>query len=178
MHYQQLNRIGSSDYNTVLSHLCLNPKSEKSSPRTVRLWDKVKWPPLKRALVATDWSTFYVTMNMLMPSLPPSSPPKSNTSLTGSTGPNHETTRGLVTDVAWKRRRNIRHGCVSNALHVKTTKTAVWARERWENDTERKLFSNQIGPQAMVALGVRKGKAPPPRRFHPSDHKLGRRCRI
>ncbi|KAG0725267.1 Retrovirus-related Pol polyprotein from type-1 retrotransposable element R1 2 [Chionoecetes opilio] len=52
----QLNRVGSSDHNAVLSHIGLDPASEETCQRVIWLWDRADWLAIKRVLSDTDWA--------------------------------------------------------------------------------------------------------------------------
>ena len=166
VHCQQGNRIGSSDHNAVLSHLGLNPASEEPSQRLIWLWDKAEWPALKRALADTEWDTkfngnvnddtaaFTATLLAAQTQFVP-----------------HREYRVEPRDQPWfgyrcrvaaeekhkawvrfKRRPNPRNKTLHRAACKNMTRTAAWARKRWERDIKRKLSTNSIDPKQWWSL--------------------------
>ena len=162
----QLNRVGSSDHNAVLCTLGLNPAQEEDSQRTIWLWERADWQAIKETLAATDWdATFSADVNHTVDAF---------TNILLSAQTQHVPHRTYQTEPrdqpwfgyrcrlaaaekykAWTRykRRPSRH---NKALHRAACKsmsrTAKWARERWESNLRRKLSSNLVDPKQWWSI--------------------------
>ena len=162
----QLSRIGSSDHNAVLSTLGLNPAHEEASQRTLWLWEQANWQAIKRALAATNWDTQLngdVNQNVAL---------FTNTLLsvqaqyvpqrTYRTEPRDQPWFGFrcrqAADTkyrAWiryKQRPTRRNKDQHRAACKAMTRTARWARGRWEANLRRKLSNNQSDPKQWWSL--------------------------
>ena len=163
---QQLHRIGSSDHNAVLSEIGLNPACEGGSQRTIWLWEHADWQAMKLTLATTDWTTTFTgdvdqnataLTNLLLAAQSRHVP--------------HRTYRAEPRDQPWfgyrcrqaaeakyrawtryKRLPTQRHKAQHRAACKYMTRTAAWARNRWEASLRRKLSSNQVDPKQWWSL--------------------------
>lgn len=99
----QLQRVGSSGHNAVLSELRLNPAQDEGSQRVIWLWDNGNRRAIKRVVAGIDWEVTInrdVDQNMAAFTTALLSA-QAKYVPHGHTGPNHETSSGSATGAAW-----------------------------------------------------------------------------
>ncbi|XP_050730057.1 uncharacterized protein LOC127005333 [Eriocheir sinensis] len=165
VHCRPLERIGSSDHNAVLTELGLNPSPEEARQRVIWLWQRADWQAMKRALADTDWdatlsgdvdhnvSAFSATLLQAQRQHVPHRAYKAD--------PRDQPWFGYRCRLAaekysawrqYKRRPSQRNKALHRAACKAMTRTAAWARKRWENSLRRKLASNQVNTKQWWSL--------------------------
>ena len=162
----QLNRVGSSDHNAVLCELGLNPACEEGTQRTIWLWERANWCAIRRALANTDWeATLAGGVDQNVTAL---------TTIMLSTQARHIPHRTYLVEprdqpwfgyrcrqaaeskhrawIRYKRRPTTRHRVLHRAACKVMSRTAKWARGRWETNLKRRLATNQTDPKQWWSI--------------------------
>lgn len=161
-----LDRVGSSDHNAVLTTISLAPAREEEHQRVIWLWDRADWTAARQALAATAWGTVLngdpqhdvSALTTVLNTVQQQHVPHR----TYSSSPKDQPWFGYRCRIAAERKHKVwtrykRHPTQENkAQHRRAcknmTRTAKWAKERWDADRRRKLSSNQTDPKQWWGL--------------------------
>ena len=170
----QLHRIGSSDHNAVLTKIGLNPFFEEDRQRILWLWERADCSAMKQDLTSTDWDAALngdvdhnvsAITTILLDAQARHIPHRTYTA-----DPRDQPWFGYRCRLAaekkykaWTRykRSPTQHNKSQHRAACKAmTRTAAWARNRWEADLRKKLSTNQVDPKQWWSLvKVRQGTA-------------------
>ena len=162
----RMDKVGSSDHHAVLCEIGLNPACEEGSQRTIWLWDKANWQEIRRELASTDWAAAFTgDVNENVEAL--------TSTLLSAQAQHvpHKTYTAEPRDQPWfgyrcrqaaeekyrawtrlKRNPTRLHKAQHRAACRAMTRTAAWARKRWESDLRRKLATNHTDPKQWWSL--------------------------
>jgi len=161
-----LGLIGTSDHLAVISHLCLTPATDEIRQRKIWLWNHADWLGMKAELQAQDWDALLVGNT--------NDKASSITSLLAEMQEKYVPSRTYITkpgDQAWfgyrcyqasKRKYKIWQRYKANPTRYnknlyktackEMTATCKWARNRWQEETKRKLTSLGAGSKEWWSL--------------------------
>ena len=162
----QLDRIGSSDHNAILSKINLSPAREDDNPRVIWLWEQADWPAIQQALANTDWNTVLTgnvdqdvnTLTSTLTDLQQLHVPNRMYSTNSKDQPWFGYRCRVAADNkyrAWTRYKHhpTRH---NKKLHNDACKlmsrTAEWAKRRWEQNLKHRINSNEVDAKQWWAL--------------------------
>ncbi|XP_069979403.1 uncharacterized protein [Penaeus vannamei] len=161
-----LGLIGTSDHLAVISHLCLTPATDEIRQRKIWLWNHADWLGMKAELQAQDWDALLVGNT--------NDKASSITSLLAELQEKYVPSRTYITkpgDQAWfgyrcyqasKRKYKMWQRYKANPTRYnknlyktackEMTATCKWARNRWQEETKRKLTSLGAGSKEWWSL--------------------------
>ncbi|XP_063603574.1 uncharacterized protein LOC134779374 [Penaeus indicus] len=161
-----LGNIGTSDHLAVVSHLCLAPAADERRQRKIWLWNHANWPGMKAELQSQDWDVLLVGNGndkaSSIASLLTEMQEKYVPSRTYITKPGDQAWFGYRCHQASKKKYRLwqrykanptRHNkhLYKNACKEMTA-TCKWARNRWQEDTKRKLSTLGAGSKEWWSL--------------------------
>ncbi|XP_063609421.1 uncharacterized protein LOC134783471 [Penaeus indicus] len=161
-----LGNIGTSDHLAVVSHLCLAPAADERRQRKIWLWNHANWPGMKAELQSQDWDVLLVgnanDKASSIASLLTEMQEKYVPSRTYITKPGDQAWFGYRCHQASKKKYRLwqrykanptRHNkhLYKNACKEMTA-TCKWARNRWQEDTKRKLSTLGAGSKEWWSL--------------------------
>jgi len=161
-----LGKIGTSDHFAVMSHLCLAPAADERRQRKIWLWNRANWIGMKAELQSQNWDVLLAgnanekasSITRILAEMQEKYVP----SRTYITKPGDQAWFGYRCYQASKKKYRLWQRYKANPTrHNKNlyknackemTATCKWARNRWQEDTKRKLSTLGAGSKEWWSL--------------------------